>query len=95
VLTDRRSIMPRDEARQFIAALEPFCSAPSGFAATRHAWGIQDATGLSWWDCLLLASASLARCSVFLSEDMQHGRSIGDLTIMSPFKIDPVRDLSL
>jgi predicted nucleic acid-binding protein len=94
VLTDRRSTA-RPQARRYIEALSPFCTAPLGFETTKRAWRIQDASGFSWWDCLLLASASLADCKVFLSEDMQHGRSIETLTILSPFKIDPAADLSL
>jgi predicted nucleic acid-binding protein len=93
-LTDRGPTS-RPQARRYIEALSPFCTAPLGFEATKRAWRIQDASGFSWWDCLLLASASLADCKVFLSEDMQHGRSIETLTILSPFKIDPVTDLSL
>jgi predicted nucleic acid-binding protein len=33
------------------------------------------------------------RCNVFLSEDMQHGVRIGELTIMSPFKLAPDHQL--
>jgi predicted nucleic acid-binding protein len=85
VLTDRRRMMPRDDARRFVGALIPFCSAPHGHEVTSVAWRIQDAAGFSWWDCVLVGSAMLAGCKVFLSEDMSHGRSLHGLTIMSPF----------
>lgn len=42
--------------------------------------------GSSIYDSLLLASALEARCDIFLSEDMQHGRVIEErLTIRNPF----------
>jgi predicted nucleic acid-binding protein len=49
----------------------------------------------SWWDCLLLASAIELGCSHFLSEDLQDGQTIGDLTIVDPFAHSPDEILSL
>ena len=87
VITDRRRMMPRSDARRFIEALAPFCTAPTDIGIARLAWRIQDASGYAWWDCLLLASAAAAGCKVFLSEDMQHERIIDDITILNPFKL--------
>jgi predicted nucleic acid-binding protein len=53
---------------------------------TRCAWQIQDEHGFSYWDCVLLASAVLAGCDVFFTEDLQHGRRIGGLSVVDPFK---------
>jgi predicted nucleic acid-binding protein len=50
---------------------------------------MQDRHGFSWWDCVLLASASRADCSVFFSEDLQHGRRVERLTIINPFQTGP------
>lgn len=88
IIADRRRLMQREEARHFVAALSPFCAAPAGFEVTREAWRIQEAAGLGWWDCLLLASALLSGCKVFFSEDMQHAQHIGDLRLLSPFNLD-------
>ncbi|MFI5013819.1 MAG: PIN domain-containing protein [Hyphomicrobiales bacterium] len=41
--------------------------------------------GLSFYDALIVASAHEAGCTVLLTEDMQHGRAIGTLTIRNPF----------
>jgi predicted nucleic acid-binding protein len=95
VITDRRRLMPVEQARRYVTALAPFCTAPSGFEVTRQAWRIKDASRFGWWDCLLLAAASLAGCGIFLSEDMQHQRQIESLKILSPFKLDPAFDFSL
>ena len=95
VLTDRRRIMPREDAREFVAALAPSCTAPFGFDVTREAWRLQDAVGYSFWDCMLLGSALLAGCSVFVSEDMQHGRKLDRMTILSPFEPDFANHLAI
>lgn len=46
-------------------------------------------THYSWWDCLLLAAAMEQNCRFFLTEDLQHGRRVRGLTIISPFRHSP------
>jgi predicted nucleic acid-binding protein len=41
--------------------------------------------GLSFYDALIVAAAIEANCDTLFSEDMQHGRAIGGLTIVNPF----------
>ncbi|MCK1385893.1 PIN domain-containing protein [Bradyrhizobium sp. 21] len=41
--------------------------------------------GFAFYDALIVASAIEAGCDTLYSEDMQHGRSIGGLTIVNPF----------
>lgn len=86
VATSRRNLLSRDLARAQVRRLRPFCLAPYNLEVTEHAWRIQDEHGFSFWDSTLLASACLAGCSVFFSEDMQHGRRVPPLTIINPFK---------
>jgi predicted nucleic acid-binding protein len=40
---------------------------------------------LSFYDALIVAAAIDAGCDTLFSEDMQHGRGIGGLTIVNPF----------
>lgn len=54
-----------------------------------RAWEIQDRHRLSFWDSLLLASALVAGCRIFLSEDMNGGQSVDTLTIVNPFTTEP------
>ncbi len=89
VVTEKQKLMARVDAQRFIWAWRPYCTAPYNPEVMQGAWQIQDRFGLSWWDSMLLASASFARCDLFLSEDMQHEMKIGDLTILSPFKLNP------
>ena len=39
----------------------------------------------SFYDSLIIASATQAKCQVLYSEDMQHLRRVGDLQIINPF----------
>ena len=89
VVTEKRGLMPRNDAQLFLFALTKFCSAPYDFEVTRKAWQIQERNDFGWWDCTLLASALLAGCNLFLSEDMQHERAIESMTILNPFKLAP------
>ena len=85
VVTDRRRLMPHAAARRLASSFLPYCSAPLDAETTRYAWTIQADEGFGWWDSLLLAAALRAKCGRFLSEDMQAGRVIGDMTIVNPF----------
>ena len=89
VVSAKSGAMTKDDARRFVRAWSLFCTAPYDFGVTQQAWAIQDKYRYGWWDCMLLASALLARCDVFLSEDMQHEQTVAGLTILSPFKLDP------
>jgi predicted nucleic acid-binding protein len=46
---------------------------------------LAEAHQLSFYDALIVASAIEAGCDVLYSEDMQHGRALGGLTIVNPF----------
>jgi predicted nucleic acid-binding protein len=95
VIADKRLLMSRVRARDFIADLSPFCTAPLDYAVLRHAWLIQDETNYNIWDCLLLASASLAGCGYFFSEDLQHERQILNLRIVDPFALETIDHLPI
>lgn len=41
--------------------------------------------GLSFYDALIVAAAIEAGCDTLFTEDMQHGRKFGGLTIINPF----------
>ena len=87
VIAVRRRMATAAEAQRFIWSLSEFCTAPYDFASTQLAWVIADRHRFSWWDCTLLASALLAGCNLFLSEDMQHEHKIEKMTILDPFKL--------
>jgi len=53
------------------------------------AWSVQDRYQLAWWDSLIVAAARAAGCRYLLTEDLQHGQVLEDLTILSPFESSP------
>jgi predicted nucleic acid-binding protein len=85
VLTQRRRVMPVADARSFISMLAPWAIAPLTAETTQRAFLVQDEIGAGWWDSLMLASAALAKCRIFFSEDLQDGRAIGEMRIVNPF----------
>jgi predicted nucleic acid-binding protein len=40
---------------------------------------------LSFWDALIVRAALQSGCELLLSEDLQHGRRFGELTVDNPF----------
>jgi predicted nucleic acid-binding protein len=40
---------------------------------------------ISFWDAMIIQSATAAGCSVLLSEDLQHGSEINGIRIFNPF----------
>jgi predicted nucleic acid-binding protein len=49
------------------------------------AMDLQQNHSLSFWDALIVQTASAARCRVLYSEDIQAGARIGDVLIVNPF----------
>lgn len=58
-------------------------------ATVDHAWLLQDETGYSYWDALMLAAALQQGCRYLLTEDLQHERVVESLTIINPFRTLP------
>jgi predicted nucleic acid-binding protein len=58
-------------------------------ATTLLAWDITDRYRVGFWDGLLLASAQAAKCSYFLSEDLNDGRAYGGVRAINPFRHAP------
>jgi predicted nucleic acid-binding protein len=42
--------------------------------------------GFSFWDSLIIEAAITSGAAVLMSEDLQHGQSIDELTIKNPFR---------
>ena len=51
-----------------------------------EALDIKSKYGFSYWDSAIVAAAVLQGCDTLYTEDLQHGQSIGDLTIVNPFQ---------
>lgn len=54
-----------------------------------RAWELQDDTGYSYWDCLMLAAGLAQGCRYLITEDLKHEREIDNMTIINPFLVLP------
>ncbi len=52
-----------------------------------RAFDIAAATGYSWWDSQMIATAARSGAALLFSEDLQHGRKIGPVAIVNPFAL--------
>jgi predicted nucleic acid-binding protein len=50
-----------------------------------HAVKLARDSTLSFYDALVVAAAADAGCRVLLTEDLQHGRKFGAVTVENPF----------
>jgi predicted nucleic acid-binding protein len=86
--------IPRTELRSFVQDLLPACNAPLDAGVIAAALEIEARHALHWWDCVIVASALSAGADYLLTEDMQHERTIGGMTIINPFLTEPSDILS-
>jgi predicted nucleic acid-binding protein len=80
---------PREEFRVFVDDLRPACTAAFTLDTIDRAREIQDAAKYHWYACLIVAAAMASGCRYLVTEDLDHGRSIGGTTIIDPFRVSP------
>jgi predicted nucleic acid-binding protein len=79
----------RPDVRPFLQDMMTWLSAPLTAESLAEAWRIEDQHQTSFWDALLLASANVAGCSHFLSEDLSDGQIYGAVKVVNPFRHAP------
>jgi predicted nucleic acid-binding protein len=89
-----RSLQSRELARREVAQLAAWLPSDGGLDRLEEAWQIQDRYTLGFYDSLMLASALEARCSHFLSEDMQHELDVYGTKVISFLRLSPADVLS-
>ena len=76
----------KDDARRFLGAvLDPLWRIGPSAELYGVALAVRGRYDFSFYDALIVASALAVGCTRLLSEDLQHGQIIGDLTIVDPF----------
>lgn len=93
VLNEFATVMRRKQRRDWaeiadmLGVLRALLDPPLPLTVADHETALALARdhGFSLYDGLIAASAGRAGCAVLYSEDMDHGRRIGDLTIRNPF----------
>ena len=58
-------------------------------ATVETAWAVEARHGLSYWDCLVIASAQHSGCAVVLSESMEHDARYGAVRVVNPHRLAP------
>ena len=78
------------EAREYLrGVLQPLCQHLPGAASFDHALLLKEQTGYAWYDALIVAAAIETGCRWLITEDLDHGRKIGALTVHNPFLLTP------
>ena len=77
--------MPVEHARADVRDLQTWKPHEPGAATFEQAWLIEDRIMISWWDALIVAAACQTACTYLISEDLQSGLTIENLTIIDPF----------
>ena len=86
VLTRKLGATPSD-ARKFLeAVLAPLWRIGPSPELYVRALEVRERYGFSFYDALVVAAAQGAGCTRLLSEDLQPGQRIGDLTVVDPFR---------
>ncbi len=74
-----------EEARAIVRDLAAWQPVAVDLAILERACPIQERYILSWWNSLIVVTAHSCACSVFLKEDLQHGRLLGQVRVIDPF----------
>ena len=79
--------MTWEDVRQAVDHIILLCPNPRPLTVEMHQQALRLSTrhGFSIWDSLIIAAAMEARCSVLLTEDLQHGQTVEGLRIENPF----------
>jgi predicted nucleic acid-binding protein len=67
----------------------PLCLAPTSPETAMQGVIIHNRYKVPFYDAALISSALLARCRLFLSEDLTHDQTFGSLRIVNPFLTAP------
>jgi predicted nucleic acid-binding protein len=80
------------DAHQYVdAVFQPLIVVHSSVELFGAALGIHTRHQLSWYDSLILAAASEAKCSILYTEDLQHGANLNGVRIENPFRAKTTR----
>jgi predicted nucleic acid-binding protein len=82
----RTDALAHDVAAGLVRAWARFPVQEISLGIVTAAFEIHAAHDFSYWDSAIIAAAQALGCRELLSEDMSHGRRIGDLVIIGPFR---------
>jgi predicted nucleic acid-binding protein len=82
-----RSAVTREVARELLRGYSSWTIQPLTAEDVVAASFLEQRHQLSFWDALIVQTAVLAGAKRLLSEDFQHGRSIGGVVVENPFTV--------
>ncbi len=82
----KRLQLPQERILAYVnLVLQPMNQVGPSTALIESALKLRSEHGFSFYDSLIIASATHAKCQVLYSEDMQHMQRVGSLQIVNPF----------
>ncbi|QMV18238.1 PIN domain-containing protein [Granulicella sp. 5B5] len=88
--TTRKSLLSNADASQIVTrtlSISPVIPYDSSDVAA--AMRLHDLHKIQFFDALLLATAARSGCTTLFSEDFQHNRAYGTITVRNPFLLSP------
>ena len=84
--TQRRNLLGPAEALELVRFWGEHDTAITTLEVLLGGLELHQEHSLSVWDAVIVQAAIEARCDLLLTEDLQHGRRFGELTIVNPFR---------
>ena len=81
----KQPLLQRHEAQSQVSALARQRVVPTTASMVVSAMGYAERYQMQWFDALMVDAALSAGATTLYSEDMQHGKRFGELTVMNPF----------
>jgi predicted nucleic acid-binding protein len=78
--------LSHDLAVEFIETWMRFPVQDMTAAILKDALALKARQGFSYWDCAIIAAARASGCDTLYSEDLSHGRVVGGVRIVNPFR---------
>ena len=85
VTTQRRNLLGPAQALQLVRLWSDHDTVSTTSDLLLRGVELHQEHSLSIWDALVVQAAIDARCDVLLTEDLQHGRRFGEVTVENPF----------
>jgi len=82
----RPDSLPHDLAADLIRTWMRFPVQEATVRVHEAALEIEAAHGLAYWDSAIVAAARALGCQELHTEDLDHGRQIGGVTVINPFR---------
>lgn len=82
----RPDTMTHDHAARLVTAFGRHRVQPTALADVQRALALRSRFSISYWDALIVSSATAAGCDEVLTEDLQHGQDLDGVRVVNPFR---------